>query len=150
MYVVVCDLWARKFSQFLSTVKYKWFYGFLLLLTVYLVNFIILLCVYYHRMSGTSHNTTIAILGLILGLHIFFPGGMLVYHTQLTALNLTTNEHLNLYKYRYLRNHRPYSPWDRGVLSNFWDRIVAPDERSYELPDSSLQGLLDQQRNGGV
>jgi hypothetical protein len=97
-------------------------------------------------------NLAIVIGGLILGLHVFFPAGMLIYHTQLTGLNMTTNEHLNLFKYPYLRPNRPYSPWDRGFYSNFVNRIVYPDERSYELANSPLQGLLVQQRgenNGG-
>jgi hypothetical protein len=128
--------------------QYTWFYLFLLLLTIYLVNFLILLCVYYRRtpLDHSPHHMAVVIGGAILGLHIFFPAGMLIYHTQLTGLNLTTNEHLNLFKYKYLRPHRPYSPWDRGFVHNFLHRIVSPDERSYELANSPIQGLLDQQR----
>jgi hypothetical protein len=99
-------------------------------------------------MTRSSHHIALVVGGLILALHIFFPAGMLIYHTQLTGLNLTTNEHLNLYKYKYLRPHqRPYSPWDHGFWSNCIDRILSPDERSYELPNSAIQqGLLLQQQ----
>jgi len=59
---------------------------------------------------------------------------MFVYHTQLTVKNLTTNEHMNLFKYKYLKNEagRFSNPFDRGFMSNVGSRFM-PSEDTYVL-----------------
>ena len=82
--------------------NYKWFYLFLLTMTWYFVQHIVLWCKYVGRSDTTTISTGLWILALYLPLHILMTGSLLIYHTQLTLLNLTTNEHLNLQKYDYL------------------------------------------------
>ena len=70
----------------------------------------------------------------------FFPiAGMWLYHTQLTMVNLTTNEHLNVRKYKYLyKSHhgkKTYrNPWFKGWVGNATDRLLNPGERCYMIP----------------
>lgn len=85
------------------------------------------------------------VVGSIMTTLIFFPLAMWIYHSQLVSLNLTTNEHLNLHKYDYLRPQRPYSPWDKGIVSNFIERLwLPPGEHLYVLPQHQ-KGLSDAQ-----
>jgi hypothetical protein len=89
-----------------------------------------------------SRQTSIPWVTLLIGIYVSFniipAAGMLIYHTQLTLVNLTTNEHQNLRRYKYLQNERgQYSnPFFRGVLGNFVDRF-APSEASYTLRRSA-------------
>jgi len=130
--------------------NYKLFYGFLVFMTVYLVNFWILLFLYYHRVSSVSTFTMV--LGVVMGLHICFPAGMLIMHTQLICVNLTTNEHLNRSRYDYLwtessnsgaGHRRFYNPWDKGFVGNMMDRLQ-PGDHCYLLPEQerSAEQLL--------
>lgn len=59
---------------------------------------------------------------------------MLQYHVQLIRMNLTTNEHSNLFRYDYLKDAhgRYHNPFNQGVMHNFYTRMV-PDEGSYTL-----------------
>jgi palmitoyltransferase ZDHHC13/17 len=125
--------------------NYKWFFGFILAVSVYYINFLILLIVYYRRTSIHTNSYFILMFGLYLGLHILFSGGMVIYHSQLVFANLTTNEHLNMNRYDYLwktthqDGNRPahrifYNPWNRGCCNNMYDRFVDPGDRSYLVP----------------
>ena len=80
--------------------NYKWFYLFLLSMTWYFVDHLVLLFKYMARVDHVSWWTLI--FGIYLPLHILMTGSLLIYHTQLTAFNLTTNEHMNLQRYEYL------------------------------------------------
>jgi hypothetical protein len=144
--------------------NYKWFYAFLLGMTTFFVFFWILLFFYWRRFTPTP-VLTIAI-GVFLGLHIFFPAGMLIYHSQLIFVNLTTNEHINVAKYEYLwqttnedgsqnkndqqpgasatasQQRRFYNPWDKGCLGNLMDRF-APNDMCYLIPEEQSSLLLN-------
>jgi palmitoyltransferase ZDHHC13/17 len=125
--------------------NYKWFFLFLIAITTYLVSFLVILAVYYSRMKG-SNSTMSLLLGLFLGLHVFFPGFMLVYHVQLVIVNLTTNEHINTSRYDYFwetssssngssgTNRRFYNPWNKGCWGNILDRFQ-PGDHCYLLPE---------------
>jgi len=72
--------------------------------------------------------------------------GLLFYHTQLSFVNLSTNEHMNVRKYKYLypmiNNKRQYrNPWDKGYFRNFMDRLN-PSPACYEIQEyhESLMG----------
>ena len=119
--------------------NYKWFYLFLLCMTWYFINHIILLFIYCSRAKDLSFLTIG--MGIYLAIHVFMAGGMFIYHTQLTAVNLTTNEHINVNRYDYLWTSgngsakRFHNPWNRGILANFADRLN-PSHASYMLPES--------------
>jgi hypothetical protein len=54
-------------------------------------------------------------------------GALAVYHTQLIALNLTTNEHQNYWRYDYFKDAvtgRSRNPFDKGVWQNCLARVV--------------------------
>lgn len=128
--------------------NYKWFLGVLAFMSFYLLNFLCLLFLYYRRMHNANISTLL--FGLFLGLHIFFPAGMWIYHTQLVMANLTTNEHVNTAKYDYLWDLRPdgtkrfHNPWNKGFLGNLMDRF-SPGDHCYLLqhdPDRDTTKLL--------
>lgn len=143
--------------------NYKWFYLFLLTLTWYFVDHIVLFAKYVSRVNYQASWWTLG-LGVFLPMHILMSGFLLIYHTQLTMLNLTTNEHVNLQKYDYLWttttttttssvkptdddieqglpaqqppvvNRKYKNPWNKGILRNFWDRFN-PSHSCYMLPE---------------
>jgi hypothetical protein len=159
--------------------NYKWFFAFIVSMTIYFINFFILLYVQYQRTASSSSSTTtthgdstnssswypllVLLLGVYLGLHILFSGGMVFYHAQLVYANLTTNEHLNLTRYDYLWKTTTSSsstttttttgsvssilptvprrtfdnPWDRGCWHNMYHRFVEPGDGSYLIPTST-------------
>lgn len=122
--------------------NYKYFYGFLATSTLYLFVYSIVFTIYQYR--STNPDSLLFWVGILLALHIFFPGGMLLYHTQLVHANLTTNEHMNVGKYDYLweavaSGRRFYNPWDHHSFSlNLMDRI-APSDKCYLLPEQQRQ-----------
>jgi palmitoyltransferase ZDHHC13/17 len=132
--------------------NYKWFFAFILAVSVYFINFLFLLIVYYRRTSADTNSYFILLLGLYMGLHILFSGGMVIYHSQLVLANLTTNEHLNMNRYDYLwrtinqdgtrPSHRTFhNPWNRGCCNNMYDRFVDPGDRSYLVPSADSRNV---------
>ena len=120
--------------------NYQWFYLFLVTTTIYLLICAILTASYYQR----THETTVLVVGMAFSVLILFPATMWVYHSQLVSLNLTTNEHMNLHKYDYLRKQRPYSPWDKGIVANFVERLwYPPGEHCYVLPSSQSDEMRE-------
>ena len=66
-------------------------------------------------------------------LWMFMIGGLLQYHIGLITKNLTTNEHINMGKYSYLRNSysQPDNPFDKGSpVANILDGLF-PSSKSY-------------------
>jgi len=147
-----CVLLFDHFCPFVNNTiglnNYKYFYLFLVSITFAILSFTVTLVIYVFRYS-TQHGSfpwfTIAAGGLIS--FILFPvGGLFIYHTQLTMMNLTTNEHINLRKYKYLHpvigGRRVFkNPWDRGYLNNFMDRFH-PSPASYEI-HSDFEALIN-------
>lgn len=93
-----------------------------------------------------AEHGTVPWLTLLLGLEIcfiIFPvGGLCIYHTQLSIVNLTTNEHMNVRRYKYLypvvRGKRQYkNPWFKGFFGNFMDRM-SPSKACYEVPEDHV------------
>ena len=151
-YSHVCVLVFDHHCPFVGTTiglyNYKYFYMFLLMLTLYLMGFVWMLIVYCARESKIHGATPVfaLVFGLFLGLHVFFSGGMLIYHTQLVLVNLTTNESLNKGRYHYLwqsnGSHRQFrNPYDRGWYFNCYDRLLEPSAKSYLLEEQTI-GLL--------
>jgi hypothetical protein len=126
--------------------NYKWFYLFCLSMTLSLAGFWIGLILYVKRSQTTPWS--ILLVGMFMGVHILMSGGMLLYHTQLMMVNLTTNEHVNVGRYDYFWETLPPStnsgttaprrkyrnPWARG---SYWGNILErfqPGDHSFMLP----------------
>jgi hypothetical protein len=102
----------------------------------------------YVRRSPTT-PWSVLLWGVYLGAHVLMSGGMLVYHTQLMMVNLTTNEHVNVGRYDYFWETLPdnnnnnnnttprrryRNPWARG---SHWGNILErfqPGDHSFMLP----------------
>ena len=118
--------------------NYKWFYMTLFFMTWCCVTFAITLSIYLQR----RFSWFICIFGLYLSAFILFGGGMLVYHTQLSLLNLTTNEHINVSRYNYLKGERGEykNPFFRGWLNNFLSRFhPSPLDYTLRRPPTTQQ-----------
>ena len=128
--------------------NYKWFYLFLLTMSLYFVDLWFLMFVYWHRVNKVS--PLVVLVGVYLGAHILMSGGLLIYHTQLVLVNLTTNEHINVGRYEHFwtkdsQGQRKYrNPWFQGYWNNVLDRFF-PTQASYRLPDQQ-EGLLSLDR----
>jgi len=125
--------------------NYKWFYIFLLAMVLCYIGFFITFGIYMRRLD--KFDTFLFLKACFTGLPAIPAIGMLIYHTQLSMVNLTTNEHQNLGRYPYLLNeHGQYkNPFFRGVVRNFLDRF-SPTEALYTLPMPQHQehlSLLD-------
>jgi hypothetical protein len=111
------------------------------------ISFAITLSIYLQR----RFSWFLCIFGIYLSTFILFGGGMLVYHTQLSMLNLTTNEHINISRYNYLKGERGEykNPFSRGWLNNFVSRFH-PSPFAYTLtrttatPQQQYEPLLVQ------
>ena len=121
--------------------NYKWFFMFILAISIYFINFWILLFVHFTRTSSTDQKSIFTLIfGIYLGLHILFSGGMVIYHAQLIWANLTTNEHIHLARYDYLWDTSTSSrrifanPWNKGCLNNMYDRFILPGDHCYLVP----------------
>lgn len=119
--------------------NYKYFYMFLVTLTTALLSWCVTLVMYtkrYKSAHGSVHWLVLC-LGIEMCIIMFPVGGLCFYHTQLCLVNLSTNEHMNLRKYKYLypmiNNKRQYrNPWDKGYFRNFMDRMN-PSSSCYEI-----------------
>jgi hypothetical protein len=115
--------------------NYKWFYLTLFFMALAVIGFLISLGIYIHR-QPTVPWTLLAV-GIYIGLFIIPSGGMCIYHTQLMLVNLTTNEHQNVMRYKYLfdaEKGRYKNLFNRGFRNNLMDRFF-PTESCYILPE---------------
>jgi hypothetical protein len=120
--------------------NYKWFYLTLFFTTYCCISFTITMSIYLHRRFSWSF----CLFGIYLSLVVLFSGGMLIYHTQLMLVNLTTNEHINVSRYKYLQSESgAYSnPFFKGWLNNAVDRFF-PSVSSYTFPSQHEPLLAD-------
>ena len=127
--------------------NYRYFYMFLLTLVLADISFAVTLVTYTSRYK--SAHGSIPWLVLCLGIEMCIIGlavaGLLLYHTQLSCINLSTNEHMNIRRYKYLypmiNNKRQYrNPWDKGYFNNFIDRMN-PSSACYEIREDH-EGLI--------
>jgi len=147
-----CVLLFDHFCPFVNNTvglnNYKYFYMFLIVMALALLSFFGTLVIHTSRYR-TEHGS---LPWLVLGLGteiclIFIPvAGLLIYHTQLTLLNLTTNEHMNLRRYKYfypvIDGRRVFkNPWNKGYLDNFKDRFN-PSPACYEI-HSDFESLIN-------
>ena len=125
-------------------------------MTIGVLTFLVTLGIFMHRYRKEHGEISwvLLVLGLEICLTIFPIGGLCFYHTQLSAVNLSTNEHLNVRKYKYLyppsaTGKRQYkNPWFKGYWGNFMDRMN-PSPQCYEIP-SDHQSLIGGHFGGGA
>lgn len=76
---------------------------------------------------------------IYFSMYTLMSGGLAIYHTQLVRMNLTTNEHQNMYKYDYLKKTNDdgsvsfVNPFNQGLVRNFLSRFL-PGKDSYTVP----------------
>lgn len=127
--------------------NYKWFFALLFFMTLALSSFVITLIMYLRRYTQSNSFPWITfLLGLEISLTLLPVGGMLLYHTQLIMVNLSTNEHVNVRKYKYLyptvNGKRQYrNPWFKGWRGNALDRLF-PNDMCYQIAGDQ-QGLMN-------
>ena len=147
-----CVLLFDHFCPFVNNTvglyNYKYFYMFLLSLVIGISSFLVTLVIHasrYRNERGSIPWLVIVLGGQICAL-LFPVGGLFLYHTQLTLMNLSTNEHINMRRYKYLHpvinGRRVYkNPWDKGYLGNIMDRFY-PSPACYEI-HSDFQSLIN-------
>lgn len=138
--VLLFDHFCPFVDNSIGLYNYKYFYLFLVFMTSAVLSFGITLAMYLYRYKREHGSLPwlVLCLGAEICLIIFPVGGMCVYHTQLAMVNLSTNEHINVRKYKYLypvvNGKRQYNnPWFKGFFGNFMDRMN-PSPASYEVP----------------
>jgi len=146
--VLVFDHFCPFVDNTVGLYNYKYFFMFLVAMTLGIMSFIGTLLIYSSRYK--AEHGSLPWLVVVAGGQLCFilipVGGMLVYHTQLTLMNLTTNEHINMRRYKYLHpvinGRRVYkNPWDKGYMGNITDRLY-PSPACYEI-HSDFQSLIN-------
>lgn len=154
--VLVFDHYCPFVDNTIGHLNYRYFYLFLTVMFLGILSFMITFYMYLKRYCGQEGNP-IPWMTVLLGVEVCLTalpiGGMWIYHTQLCMVNLTTNEHLNVRKYKYLypvssksgkRHYR--NPWFKGWFGNFMDRMQ-PNDRCY-LITTEQQALLINPKSG--
>lgn len=119
--------------------NYRYFYLFVFSMTVAEILLGITGILYLrHPSDGGDGRTEYKMIFLALYIAFFglLSGGLCIYHTQLISRNLTTNEHANIHRFRYL-SYDPSTgafsnPFDKGFIQNFIGRFT-PWKGSYML-----------------
>jgi ankyrin repeat protein len=115
--------------------NYKYFYLFVISFTVTEILFCATGFLYLRNApDGTGWEYGKLLVVVYFALYTIMSFGLSVYHTQLVRRNLTTNEHQNLFKYKYLKdeNGRYRNPFHRGCVGNFMSRFM-PGKDAYTL-----------------
>ncbi len=115
--------------------NYKYFYIFVISFTVAEILFSTSGFLYLKNVpSGTGREYGKIILAIYFSIYTIMTFGLSVYHTQLILKNLTTNEHQNLFRYKYLKdgNGGYRNRFHRGCVGNFISRFF-PGKDAYTL-----------------
>ncbi|CAM9250636.1 unnamed protein product [Chrysoparadoxa australica] len=133
--------------------NYKWFFlyisSFLMCTSSYVMG-----CILYLKWLGFDWLVLVSMLYTCI--YVVMGFGLLMYHFQLVSWNLTTNEHQNWEKYKYLHGARGtyHNPFDRGTVSNAAERLCpADDEHSWKYVGSLTEvsdGLCTSHQAGGA
>jgi len=120
--------------------NYSYFFLFLLSIVTAILSYSVTWIMYASRYTAEhgSYPWLVMLLSAEISFILVPVFGLFVYHLQLTLTNLTTNEHMNMRKYRYLfpviGGQRVFkNPWDKGYFGNFMDRM-SPSRDCYEIP----------------
>eukprot|EP00557_Chaetoceros_sp_GSL56_P007511 CAMPEP_0176496550 /NCGR_PEP_ID=MMETSP0200_2-20121128/11252_1 /TAXON_ID=947934 /ORGANISM="Chaetoceros sp., Strain GSL56" /LENGTH=809 /DNA_ID=CAMNT_0017894507 /DNA_START=29 /DNA_END=2458 /DNA_ORIENTATION=- len=122
--------------------NYKYFYLFVVSFTITEILFTTTGILYLKKApDNVGVEVTKLLIALYFSIYMFMTGGLSIYHTQLVRKNLTTNEHQNFFKYKYLKdeNGAYRNPYNRGCFRNFLSRFF-PGKNTYALmlPNSDI------------
>ena len=119
--------------------NYIYFYLFLLSFCLMAIGFITAWITFLVR--SNSFPKGIFLLGGYFAMYLIPVGFMLCYHTTLVLGNTSTNEQMNVRKYRYLwdESGRFHNPFNRGIVQNILLRVW-PDRTSYDLGQEGMVG----------
>mmetsp|Transcript_16179 Transcript_16179/g.44791 ORF Transcript_16179/g.44791 Transcript_16179/m.44791 type:complete len:647 (-) Transcript_16179:208-2148(-) len=146
--VLLFDHFCPFVDNTIGLYNYHYFYLFLFSIATGLLFFGFTLATYASRYR--SVHGSFPWLVIAFGSEIMFAlipiGTLLVYHTQLTLKNLSTNEHMNMMRYKYLfpviSGRRIYrNPWDKGFVGNVLGKLN-PSRACYEIP-SDFESLIN-------
>lgn len=126
--------------------NYKYFYLFVVSFTITEILFTTTGILYLKKAPDNAGiEVTKLLIALYFSIYMIMTGGLSIYHTQLVRKNLTTNEHQNFFKYKYLKdeNGAYRNPYNRGCFRNFRSRFF-PGKSSYALmlPNRDLEQTL--------
>lgn len=109
---------------------------FLMYLLTFLTSeiFFVITWVTYEKRAPTKEWGKI-IMFVYCTLYSLMVISLLFYHTSLIAKNLSTNEHQNIWRYRYLRDEfgRFHNVFDKGRFANLMSRLF-PSPECYVIP----------------
>jgi hypothetical protein len=131
--------------------NYRYFFLYILSHCLCELGFIITCSTYLSRKGFDWYMVlTLGYVGVFI-----VPGLMMLsYHVQLTARNLTTNEHQNMYRYEYLKDEagRYRNEFDGGLMHNFYMRMVPSEDSNktlHELRQRETAAGGKSRRGGG-
>jgi hypothetical protein len=139
--VLLFDHYCPFVGNTVGLYNYKYFFLFLVSFTVNEMIFIYTWVLHMYR--GGRFETWIFLSSVYLSLYILMTTGLLIYHTNLVIANLTTNEHQNVSKYKYLRKAGMFhNPFNKGFISNIFTRCF-PSRDSYTLSSLNASRIDD-------
>jgi ankyrin repeat protein len=119
---------------------YNYLYFFLFLVTFCLmaVGFIATWIIFLIRSNPFPKGAFL--MGGYFSLYLIPVGFMACYHATLVLSNVSTNEQMNIRKYRYLwdESGRFHNPFNRGTSNNILQRCC-PDRSSYDLGSFGME-----------
>lgn len=140
--ILLFDHYCPFVGATIGAYNYRYFYGFLFFISC--SEFGLLATWIQYLIRSETFDILVFLSGCYLSFFIIPSVGLLVYHTDLIAKNLTTNEHQNAWKYPYLQDptSRTYkNQFDEGFLGNVYSRFF-PSESSYTLLEDQQSSLL--------
>jgi hypothetical protein len=142
--VLMFDHYCPFVGNAVGLYNYRYFILYIFFHILCEIGFIIT-CIKYLARAGFSWYITLS-LGYV-GVFIVPGFAMLSYHLQLINKNLTTNEHQNLYRYKYLQDSagRYLNPFDGGFMHNLYQRMV-PGVDSYTLKRKTEEESQEEER----
>jgi hypothetical protein len=143
--VLLFDHYCPFIGNTVGLYNYRYFFLFLVSMTIAEASFICSWVLFICR--SNRFDIRIFLFSVYLSLYIFMTIGLMVYHTNLVVANLTTNEHQNASKYKYLRapDGRFYNAFNRGLLKNISSRLF-PGRDSYTLTNISNRNDDDRKK----
>mmetsp|Transcript_19139 Transcript_19139/g.41566 ORF Transcript_19139/g.41566 Transcript_19139/m.41566 type:complete len:652 (-) Transcript_19139:639-2594(-) len=146
--VLLFDHFCPFVDNTIGLYNYHYFYMFLASIMFGLMSFFVTLLIYIsrYRAEHGSYPWLVMALGGEISCCLVPPTALFVYHTQLIYKNISTNEHINMFRYKYLfpvvAGRRVYkNPWDKGFIGNFMDRMN-PSRTCYEIP-ADFESLIN-------
>ena len=146
-----CVLLFDHFCPFVNNTvglyNYKYFLLFLVSIFSGILSFVATLVIYTSRYRAEHGSFPWVVVGFGTEISVILipVAGLLIYHIQLTLMNMSTNEHINLRRYKYLHpvinGRRVFkNPWDKGFFGNLMDRFN-PSPACYEI-HSDFESLI--------